>query len=377
MNAVDPNLLPKTRALYESLHAATGRFSMVGHQDDTFCHHAADADSDIKAVAGAYPAVWGFDAGRIELGWSENIDRIPFADIRREMRRAYDMGAMVTVSWHSVNPITEGGYGENMAPRTVAAVLPGGNVHGKYLEWLDRLADFLTSVTTPDGEPIPIVFRPYHEHTGVWFWWSPGSSVEATDNAPDEYAALWRMTVEHLRDVRGVHNLLYAYSPDRSRIDMTDDATRRADYLYGYPGDAYVDVLGVDDYWDIGLNDERRTPEESHAALIRMLTLVGRITAERGKLAAVTEVGSPSGFASGLHAGHPWTGYLLSAMTANEWTRRLLWALPWRNSGEGDAYGTCGTPLQDSVFAADFRDFVRDGFLRTAATFPPLYGERT
>lgn len=376
---VDPALTPAARALFDALHAHAGEFAMVGHQDETFCRHSTAHDSDVLDVTGSYPAVWGFDMGRIELDHAENIDRIPFADIRREMRRAHDMGALVTVSWHSVNPVTGGGYGDNMAPGTVAAVLPGGRLHDTYLAWLDRVAGFLTSVCDADGEAIPIVFRPYHEHTGDWFWWSPGSPARPTDTAPEDYAALWRMTVEHLRDVRGVHNVLYAYSPDRSRIDMTDDATAQAGYLYGYPGDAYVDVLGLDDYWDIDQpldGPDAVDPAERHTTFVRILTCIGRLAAERGRLAAATETGSPRTFAAavGDDPTAPWTAFMLSAAVANEHTRRVMWYLPWRNSAEAVGGGAYGTPDAASPYADDFRRFARDGFMRLADTLPPMYG---
>ena len=361
---VDPRLAPNARALFDALHAASGAFAMFGHQDDTFCRHTAEADSDILAVAGAYPAVWGFDMGRVELGWNENIDHIPFDDIRREMRRAHDLGAVVTLSWHSVNPITEGGYGDNMAADTVEAVLPGGALHEKYLGWLGAVADFLTSVADSDGEPIPIVFRPYHEHTGDWFWWSPGSPARPTETAPEQYAALWRMTVDYLRDKRGVHNVLYAYSPDRSRID---------------PGDEYVDVLGLDDYWDIDQpleGPDAAAPAERHGKFVSILTCAGRLARERGKLAAATEVGSPREFAAafGDDPATPWTAFMLSAATANEDTRRVLWYLPWRNSPEAVDGGAYGTPAPGSPYAEDFRRFVRDDFMRLADTVPAWRG---
>ena len=366
---VDPHLTDGAQALFRFLHRSAGHVAMFGHQDDTFCHHATGADSDILAVAGSYPAVWGFDLGRIELGWSVNIDGIPFADIRHEIRRAHHLGAIPTVSWHSVNPLTDGGYGENMAPGSVAAVLPGGAAHERYLDWLNRVADFLLSVRDENDEPVPVIFRPYHEHTGTWFWWCPGSSVKATDTTPQQYAELWRMTVRYLCDVRGLHHLLYAYSPDRSRITMTSDTTRRADYLFGYPGDDYVDVLGVDDYWDIDQDSAVHAPADRHTDLVTMLTLIGRMAAERGKLAAATEIGSPGAFAAaytGTDA--PWTGYLLSAALANTDTRRVLWYLPWRNSAEAAGGGTYGTPAPGSPYAADFRAFVRSDFMRLADT---------
>ena len=67
------------------------------------------------------------------------------------------------------------------------------------------------------------------------------------------------MTVDYLRDSCGLHNVLYAYSPDRSRIDMSSESTCEAGYLYAYPGDEYVDVLGFDDYWDIAPADARQS----------------------------------------------------------------------------------------------------------------------
>ncbi|WP_033492659.1 glycosyl hydrolase [Bifidobacterium biavatii] len=375
---VDPNLTPRARALFDALHAHTGEFAMFGHQGDTFARHTADADSDTFAVTGAYPAVWGIDLGRIELGWDENIDHMPFDDIRRESRRAYEMGAIVTFSWHSVNPITEGGYGENLAPGSVAAVLPGGSHHDQYIGWLDRLADFLLSVRDANGEPIPVVFRPFHEHTGDWFWWCSGSPAQPTDTTPEQFASLWRMTVEYLRDARGVHHVLYAYSPDRSRIDMTDDATLEAGYLRGYPGDEYVDVLGLDDYWDIDRplsGPEAADPHERHDKLVRILTLIGRLGEERGRLAAVTEVGSPREFAAayGDDPNTPWTTFLLSAAKANRYTRRALWYLPWSNFAGAEDTGAYGTPTVDSPYAEDFRRFVRDDFMRMADTLPNMY----
>ena len=100
-----------------------------------------------------------------------------------------------------------------------------------------------------------------------------------------------------------------------------------------------------------------------------MLTLVGHLAEERGKLAAATEIGSPGAFASRLNNGRdgekvcvprPWTGYLLSALEANQFTTRMLWCLPWRNSLEAEGTGAYGTPSADSPYAQDFIDFAQN-----------------
>ncbi|MBW3095413.1 beta-mannosidase [Bifidobacterium sp. 64T4] len=428
---VDPQLNATTRALFTSLHQASGKLALFGHQNETSNVIGSGTDSDVHAVTGTYPALWGSDLSGVERDETTNIDGFSMCDVRDELLRAYNMGAMVTMSWHSANPITFGGYGHNMAPGSVAAVLPGGERHEQFLEWLDRVASFLDSVVDGEsGESVPIVFRPFHEHTGDWFWWCTGSPARPTDTTPEQFIALWRMTVEYLRDVRGLHNVLYAYSPDRSRIDMSSNASREAGYLYAYPGDDYVDVLGFDDYWDIAPAEvAAEQPRERHDDLIDMLSLVGRLAKERGKIAAATEVGSPGEFAcryamsdedaaalewgggwggagTGLSAGvadaadgaagaeattgvapdgasgntpvatpadSPWTSYLLTAALANEDTRRVLWYMPWRNDPGAAGTGAYGTPVAGSRYAADFRRFAEHPFIRMANTVPPLY----
>lgn len=392
---VDPQLNTPTRSLFASLHQASGRFAMFGHQNETSNVIGTNTDSDVHAVTGTYPALWGNDLSGVERDETTNIDGFSMDDIRAELLRAYNMGAAVTMSWHSANPITLGGYGHNMAPGSVAAVLPGGARHERFLEWLDRVAAFLSSVVDDaSGESVPIIFRPFHEHTGDWFWWCTGSPARPTDTTPEQFIALWRMTVEYLRDVRGLHNVLYAYSPDRSRIDMSSDATCEAGYLYAYPGDDYVDVLGFDDYWDIAPAEaQAEQPHERHNDLITILSVVGRLARERGKLAAATEVGSPGEFASRYvmseadkaalagaggpaapsEADSPWTHYLLTAALANSDTRRVLWYMPWRNDPDAAGTGAYGTPVAGSRYAADFRRFAEHPFIRMANTLPPLY----
>jgi mannan endo-1,4-beta-mannosidase len=79
--------------------------------------------------------------------------------------------------------------------------------------------------------------------TGGWFWWGVPHTRD------DEFARLWRFTVQYLRDVKGLHHLLYAYAPNASGPTGVDT------YLAGYPGDEWVDVLGYDRY----LEPERLT----------------------------------------------------------------------------------------------------------------------
>ena len=96
---------------------------------------------------------------------------------------------------------------------------------------MDRVADFLLDVD------LPVVFRPFHENTGAFFWWGTKSST------PAQYKAAWNYTTDYIVKTRHVHNLLLAYAP--SKPGQTAASWELA---YGsgpgstYPGDDRVDI---------------------------------------------------------------------------------------------------------------------------------------
>src|SRR5690606_4450272 len=118
-------------------------------------------------------------------------DSVSFNHMRTLMLDAYKKGGVITVSWHLDNP-TSGGDSWDKTP-AVSDIISGGKHHEKYKEWVARVADFFKSVTV-DKEPIPIVFRPFHEMNGGWFWWGEGNC------SSEDYKTLWKETVNLLRN---------------------------------------------------------------------------------------------------------------------------------------------------------------------------------
>lgn len=114
---------------------------------------------------------------------------------------------------------------------------------------------------------IPFIFRPYHEHSGNFFWWGKGRCYA------EEYAALWRYTVDFFR-AQGLHNILYAYN--------TDKVYSAEEYLEGYPGDEYIDVISIDWYGQ---------GEEFNKNINKALAFTTQIAKEKGKLHALSECG--------------------------------------------------------------------------------------
>lgn len=327
VNPSDPKATSKTVRLYRNLQRLARTNIMFGHQDDLAYgldngkRWVGDANrSDVKSVTGSYPAVYGWELGHLELDSARNLDAVPFAKIRQYARQVYKRGGLNTMSWHLDNPTN--GKSAWDTTNTVKKILPGGPYHAQYVAYLDRTAEYLRHLHSGFSK-IPVVFRPFHEHTGSWFWWGQKNCTTA------EYLALWRFTADYLRTTKKVHNLLLAYSP--AEFDSKEK------YLERYPGDAYVDVMGFDTYCH---GEVSKYQQE----LDTRLPLLQQIAAEHGKVAALTETGYEK-----LPNANWWTQTLLPTLSKYN----LSYVLVWRN-GRPDHYYA---PFPGQASAEDFKQF--------------------
>lgn len=291
----------------------------VGWRADTF-------RTDVHDISGAFPALFGWDISF--LGRPYNIDSVDFGRMRKWMQMVYDKGGVNTVSMHMPNPVT--GTNAWDTTRAVYAILPGGSRHDFFKAELDKVAAFFLGLKGSDGKPIPVIFRPWHEHTGSWFWWGEKSCTK------EEYKALWHFTVSYLRDVKGVHNLLYAYSPDRF---VTADK-----YLERFPGLNYIDILGFDDYGDFQqLN--------TAAAGVKQIRTVVELADSLVKVPALTETGL-----LGLKDSVWFTKSFLGPLEKDPVASRIAYMLVWRNV---DGPRACA-PFKGSSSINDFMNFRDD-----------------
>lgn len=318
---------PEAERLLANLREIPSKGIMFGHHDDTAYGIGWEGDegrSDVKSVCGDYPAVISFDLGELELGGTANIDKVPFAKIREEIINHYRRGGMVSLSWHARNPKTGGDAWDVSDTAAVRSVLPGGENHRKFAGWLQAVAGFIRSLQA-GGVKVPVLFRPWHEHSGSWFWWGEKLCT------PSEYKSLWRMTADSLR-ANGADNVLYAYSPGTEPNDT-------AEYLKKYPGDDLVDLIGFDAYQQSGRDSYL-------AGMAKALSIIDSIGKAHGKVIAVTETGY-----EGIPDAEWWTGTLLPALG----TYPLAYVLVWRNAREKPSHFYAPYPGQAS--AGDFVKF--------------------
>lgn len=330
---VDVKSNPTLDILREAV--AQGKF-LYAHQDDPSYGHTWRVSpedvltddisrSDIKMVCGDFPAIMGFDLGGIELGSDSNLDGVSFAFMRRAAIEHHRRGGIITFSWHPRNPLTGGDAWDVSSNEVVGSILQGGENHDKFMGWLSNAADFLDSIRDAEGNAIPVIFRPWHEHTGSWFWWGRDlCSIE-------QYVALWEMTYDYLVNERELCNMVWAYSPGDGKSD--------SDYMERYPGDGMVDILGLDCY-------QYHDDEDFVSRLGTSLNHIDKIAAERGKVAALTETGF-----EGIKEADWWTRVLLPAVEGHNISYLLTWRNAW--NVETHFYG----PWPGSGDADDFRTF--------------------
>ncbi|MDR6436572.1 mannan endo-1,4-beta-mannosidase [Paenarthrobacter nicotinovorans] len=354
VSIVDPEATSRTASLFAYLRSQQGKGILFGHQQDTefgvtFPADSADGfQSDVKAATGEHPAVFGWDFGHDGYGSAPGspTPEENFQHTVNLVKTADKIGGIQTFSAHMDNFATGGAF-DDTDGGVVPRIMPGGDKNKDFTDYLDRVARIAKAAVDENGESIPLVFRPFHENAGSWFWWG------AAHASSSQYVELFRYTVEYLRDTKDVHNFLYSYSPGGG-FSGTSDVFMRT-----YPGDDFVDVLGYDNY------DGSGGSQQWLDGLVADLGMISRLADERGKVAALTEVGVSGALKeNGQNADTAWYSHVLSALKADPDARRMAWMLTWTNYGTGQffvPYPATGE-LAEHEMLPDFRAFAADDF---------------
>ena len=332
---VDSKATEETTHLLNNLKSVK---TLFGHQDDPVYGLNPDKSrwidvedkSDIKSIIGEYPALMGYDLGHLELGKSTNLDDVSFDKMKEYIIEQYERGGVSTLSWHPNNPLDISKTTWDKVAATIPTILNNKKALRQYKKtFLKPLALFFKSLEAKSGEAVPVIFRPYHEHTGSWFWWGADYCSE------EEYKAFWQMTVDYFKKKR-VHNVLYAYSTDKFRSEEH--------YLERYPGDDFVDILGFDAY-------HRNAPRSNDAfvqSAKRMLATIKKLGLEKDKPYALSETGLEQ-----VTESNWWTNIVLSVLKDSG----ASYILVWRNGRPDHFYA----PYPGHSSELDFKKMAESG----------------
>ncbi len=301
-----------------------------GHHDDLSYGYRWEYQpdsSDVKNVVGDYPAIVNWDLGEIEWGLPRQLDGVPFDFIRQNAAAHAARGGINTFSWHPRNPVTKGSAWDTSGD-VLSAVLQPGELNDSMQIWIGTVADFIGNLRDAEGQRIPVVFRPWHEHTGSWFWWGQDLCT------PEQYKDLWKMT-RKVFDERGIDNVVWAYSPDKvSSLEQ---------YMERYPGDEYVDIFGADVYYFPDAGKDYFTQMINND-----LTYATQMAKERGKIAALTETGC-----EGLPINDWYCDVLYPAIKDYP----IAYITVWRNAKHDVKPGHFYTPYPGHPAVSDFVEF--------------------
>ncbi len=302
LTLADAAATAETKALYANLWNIREKGWMFGHHDDLMYGrkwYGDEGGSDTKAVCGDYPGVYALDFAsmmdqRSTKEVEDNALRIKL------MKQAYNRGMVITACMHLNNPKAgKGDAWDNSDNQVVAEILTEGSAtQATFNGWLDKLAAIAKGLKGADGKLIPIIIRPFHEHTQTWSWWGKSCTTE------QEFIGLWRYFVDYMK-AAGVHNFIYAISP------QMDGARTESDFLFRWPGDDYVDFIGMDCYQGINNN-----------VFVNNLKVLSALSAKKKKPAGVTETG-----VEGFKVADYWITNIAAPMAG----RKMSLLVTWRN----------------------------------------------
>ncbi len=190
---------------------------MISCQQESTWMDSPDYEMDyIESVTGKLPAMRGLDF------MNEDFDGV----VQRS-KEWHDKGGIVTICWHT--GINGKGYQEALDdnPDFDKLLTEGTDEYNNMIANWDKAAKALQELRDAG---VTVLWRPFHEFDGEWFWWGKGGSMN--------FKKLWIMMYERFTNKFNLTNLIWV---------LGYSGEVRSGW---YPGDKYCDIIGSDTYDD-------------------------------------------------------------------------------------------------------------------------------
>lgn len=247
---VDKDLIPEARAVLDYLASVYGKHCLGAVS-------GSDNAGFVYETSGRLPALVAFDlCGWNSPTWGKTYTPV----VERTIEAARDWwarGGIVSMQFHWKNPakpdgsawVGKHGSGPPSGPFDMAgATQPGSAANKQFFDDLAKHADYLQKLA---DARVPVLWRPFHEIDGGWFWWTD-------QEKPENTAQMWRLMYDYLVKERKLHNLIWVYNPGvhaggykkmlreaKREGSLEEEIAFRRRY---YPGAEFVDLAGIDIY---------------------------------------------------------------------------------------------------------------------------------
>lgn len=257
----NPNAQEGVKKVMEYLAQISGKSIVTGQ-------HTQDMEQPelkkIVEVTGKRPALLGFEL----LSYSSNINYYDtdeaclkeVIDNRGTLQKAWEWAkekGLITFTWHWFSPLygkSKAFYTENTEFDAEKAAVEGTPEYNALISDIDMMAGILRPFCE---SRIPVLWRPFHEGEGKWFWWGA--------KGPEVLIKLYRILYDRFTKVHHLDNLIWVWNSPLKE---------------GYPGDDVVDIISRDLYPEAHSHSDRG---EEYEEMISNTT--------REKIAALAETG--------------------------------------------------------------------------------------
>ena len=213
----NPNASPEAQRVYAYLQQTWGSACLTGQMESTWMGSPDYEMNYIKKHTGKLPAIRGLD-----------FIHNDFQGVVNRSIEWWEKGGIPHICWHTGSDFASG-YNESQSHNLdwENALTPGTPEYDQLLKAMDRAAPYLKQLQEAG---VPVLWRPFHELDGGWFWWSKGGS--------ESFVKLWQLMYSRYTDYWGLNNLIWLLGYSGNGGNMAA----------WYPGDAYVDLIGADSY---------------------------------------------------------------------------------------------------------------------------------
>ncbi|AIQ11562.1 glycosyl hydrolase [Paenibacillus durus] len=229
VSPVNSSASAESRNLLEYLANLSGKGLISGQHD--YLESPDEFTNKLKKAAGSDAVLHGYELGAINGQSPGMIDRQREAVVKSAINW-YESGGIVAMTFHESLPGTSPAWSNVSMSLSQsdfdAYVTPGTAQYDMLIADLDRAAVYLKQL---QAAGVPVLWRPYHEMNGDWFWWGK----------KDNYSALWNIMYDRYVGKHKLNNLLWVWNPNAP--NGWADA-----YAPYYPGADKVDILAADIY---------------------------------------------------------------------------------------------------------------------------------